>query len=112
MEVDKTKETENIKDVDRNAEEMMSPEQLKSYRKTLMGMYREQTTFYEQQAKYEEALSRISVARRNRMVAEYEIAQLISEQKKAEKLYKATQENKKNSEDKSSSKTKPEKPTE
>ena len=84
MAKEKTNVAEDIKDVEQPE---MSQEQIKEYKKNMLAMFKDQTHFYEQQAKYEEALARISVAKRNRLVAEYEIAKILAEQKHAEEEY-------------------------
>lgn len=74
---------EDIQDV----ESEMTPEQIKENRKNLVALYKSNTVYFKHIAEYEEVLERIAVARRNRAVAEYEFAKLMSEQKIAEEKY-------------------------
>ena len=86
---EKNQKVADIKDVE---QPKVSDEQIREYKQNMLKMFKDQTHFYEQQAKYEEALTRVAVARRDRLVAEYEIAKIMAEQKHAEEEYNKAQE--------------------
>lgn len=89
-------QNEEIKDL---PQEELSQEELRERRKNLVNMFKQQTVFLKAQAEYEETMTRIAVAQRDRAIAEYDLARIMAEQKRAEEEYK-----KKNSEPKEKSK--------